>query len=104
MCSHKDTDCPAGFKETPINRGFVTPLCGISILRQAYCIGIRESTNYLENQQAIQLLEGTTSDGAFERVSEAMPVWKGRAGPMLAAVGGSGKSLKGLFNLPLYVA
>lgn len=111
MCSHKDTDCLAGFKggrletkRTPINRGFVTPHFGISILKQAYCIGIRKSTNYLENQQAIQLLEGTASDGAFERVSAAMPVWKGRVGPTLAAVGGSGKSLKGLFSLPLNVA
>lgn len=75
MCSHKDTDCPAGFKggrlETKgasINRGFVTLLSGISILKQAYCIGIRKSTNYLENQQAIQQLARTASDGAFERV------------------------------------
>lgn len=41
-----------------INRGFVTPRFGVSVLKQAYCIGTGKSTNHLENRQAVQLWEG----------------------------------------------
>lgn len=65
MCAHKDADCPAGLEggklETTgasINRGFVTPRFGVSVLKQTYCIGTGKSTNHLENRQAVQLWEG----------------------------------------------
>lgn len=105
MCAHKDADCPAGLKggklETTgasINRGFVTPRFGVSVLKQAYCIGTGKSTNHLENRQAVQLWEG--GGGFGTRVPAATPVGKGRAGPALAAVGGSGKGVEGTLQPP----
>lgn len=74
MRSHKDTDCPAGFKvgrletnATSINRGLVTLLSGVSTLKKASCTGIGKSANYLEDQQAILQLESRDGSGAFER-------------------------------------
>lgn len=72
MCAHKDADCPAGLKggklETTgasINRGFVTPCFGMSVLKQTYWIGTGKSTNHLENPQAIQQWEARGVEGGL---------------------------------------
>ena len=88
-----------------INRGFVTPRFGVAVLKQAYCIGTGKSTNHLENRQAIQQWESRERERERQgfgtrREPAAMPVGKSRAGPALAAVGGSGKGVEGTLQPP----
>lgn len=86
-----------------INRGFVTPRFGVSVLKQAYCIGTGKSTNHLENRQAVQLWEA--GGGALEGGCPQLRQW-GRAGQDLRwqRWEGVGRVLKGLFSLLLCVA